>query len=354
MRDLLSELLEEPELQPPRRRRRWPIPACILTAVVLLIVSPILFMTSMPGKSFSGALPSLSSDQKEIAAILKSRVWYLAETIGERNVFAYPALQNTAEYVENSFKQLGYQVMSQEFTVQTKTVHAKKVRNLIAVVPGSTKASEIVVLGAHYDTADECPGADDNSSGVAALLELARLLKDSHPVRTIKFVAFVNEEPPWFQTENMGSLVYARQARAGKENIVAAISLEAIGAYSDQKGSQNYPAGFGLLYPSKGNFISFIGNISSRGTVRQAVQAFRKNAKFPSEGAAVPASIVGVGWSDHWSFWQAGYPSIMVTDTAPFRNKNYHLPGDQADTLDYDRMARVVDGLKYVVQDFAR
>ncbi len=353
MRDLLSELLEEPEPQP-RRRRRWPIPLAILAAVVVLIVSPLAFMTSMPGKSFSGALPPLSADQKESAEILKSRVWYLAETIGERNVFAYPALKNTAEYVENSFKQLGYAVTSQEFAVQTKTVHAKQVRNIIAVIPGSTKASEIVVVGAHYDTADESPGADDNSSGVAALLELARLLKDSHPTRTIRFVAFVNEEPPWFQTENMGSLVYARQARAGKEKIVAAISLEAIGVYYDQPGSQRYPAGFGLLYPGKGNFVSFVGNLSSRGLVSQATRAFRQNAKFPSEGAALPAQITGVGWSDQWSFWQAGYPAIMVTDTAPFRNKNYHLPGDQADTLDYDRMARVVDGLRYVVQDLAR
>lgn len=349
MRDLLSELLEEPELQPPRRRRRWPIPPAVLAAVVVIIVSPLVFMTSMPGKSYSGSLPLLSTDQEEITEILRSRVWYLAETIGERNVFAYTGLQNTAEYIENSFQQMGYAVKSQIYTARTK-----KVRNLIAVIPGSTKASEVVVIGAHYDTADASPGADDNASGVAALLELARLLKDSHPARTIKLIAFVNEEPPWFQTETMGSLVYAKLARAGKENIVAAISIESIGCFSDQKGSQHYPAGLGLLYPREANFVSFVGNISSRGLARQAIRSFRRSAAFPSQGAAVPSAITGVGWSDHWSFWQAGYPAIMVTDTAPFRNRNYHLPADRAATLDYDRMARVVDGLRHVVQDLAR
>jgi Zn-dependent M28 family amino/carboxypeptidase len=222
------------------------------------------------------------------------------------------------------------------------------------VLPGSAKASEIVVVGAHYDTVDECPGADDNASGVAALLELARLLKDSHPARTIRFVAFVNEEPPWFQTDNMGSLVYAKAVRAKNENVVAAVSLESIGMYSDQPGSQQYPAGFGFFYPKQGNFISFIGNFSSRGLVRQAIKSFRQNAAFPSEGVAAPAAVPGVSWSDHWSFWRQGYPAIMVTDTAPFRNKNYHLPGDQANTLDYDRTARVVDGLSHVIIDLAR
>jgi Zn-dependent M28 family amino/carboxypeptidase len=354
MRDLLSQLLEEPDHGPPPEParlppRRWIKPVVIVTAVVVLLTAPILFMTLMPNKSYSGTLPPLTEDQREISRILKSRVWYLAETIGERNVFAYASLQNAADYIENSFKQLGYDVTSQQYVTETR-----KVRNLVAVLPGSAKASEIVVVGAHYDTVDECPGADDNASGVAALLELARLLKDSHPARTIRFVAFVNEEPPWFQTDNMGSLVYAKAVRAKNENVVAAVSLESIGMYSDQPGSQQYPAGFGFFYPKQGNFISFIGNFSSRGLVRQAIKSFRQNAAFPSEGVAAPAAVPGVSWSDHWSFWRQGYPAIMVTDTAPFRNKNYHLPGDQANTLDYDRTARVVDGLSHVIIDLAR
>jgi len=273
----------------------------------------------------------------------------IAGKIGERNTIAYRQLQSTAEYIEDSLSAQGYQVASQEYFVQRK-----RVRNLIAEIPGGALTSEIIVVGAHYDTVYDCPGADDNTSGVAGLLELARLLKGTHPVRTLRFVAFVNEEPPWFQTQDMGSWVYARQSRKSNENIVAAVSLETIGMYSDAAGSQQYPAPFGLLYPSRGNFISFIGNLSSRSLVRRAIASFRQSATFPSEGAAVPAVIQGVGWSDHWSCWQEGYPAIMVTDTALFRNPNYHRHTDKPETLDYERMARVVSGLANVVHDLER
>src|SRR5262249_20757353 len=147
----------------------------------------------------------------------------------------------------------------------------RRVRNLVAVIPGGARAQEIVVVGAHYDTVSDCPGADDNTSGVAALLELARLLKGERPARTVRLVAFVHEEAPWVQTGDMGSWAYAKEARRRNENIVAALSLETIGMYSDAEGSQQYPAGFASLYPSKGNFISFIGNLSSRALVREAV-----------------------------------------------------------------------------------
>jgi Zn-dependent M28 family amino/carboxypeptidase len=321
----------------------------ILLFVTLVFIAVVLYMTAMPGKSFSGALPPLTAEETHIKTNLTRHISYLADEIGERNVIAYEPLQKTAQYIENNFKKFGYEVKSQEYVVQMR-----KVRNLIAEIPGGIRANEIVVIGAHYDTVDDCPGADDNSSGVAALLELARLLKDSHPARTVRFVAFVNEEPPWFQTDDMGSLVYAEQAHKLKENIVAAISIETIGMYSDAEGSQQYPSGFKSLYPSKGNFIAFIGNLGSRGLVRDAVHSFRASTKFPSEGSAVPAAIPGVGWSDHWSFWQEGYPAIMVTDTAIFRNPNYHQPTDKPDTLDYDRMARVVLGLAGVVHALAK
>ena len=321
----------------------------ILLFVAIIFIAFVLYMTAMPRKSFAGALPPLTSEETQIKTNLTRHIHYMADEIGERNVIAYAPLQKTAQYVEDNFRTLGYEVKSQEYTVQMR-----KVRNLIAEIPGGAKANEIVVIGAHYDTVYDCPGADDNSSGVAALLELSRMLKDSHPARTVRFAAFVNEESPWFQTDDMGSLVYAEQAHKLKENIIAAISIETIGMYSDSAHSQQYPAGFKSLYPSKGNFIAFIGNLGSRGLVRDAVRSFRASTKFPSEGSAVPAAIPGVGWSDHWSFWQQGYPAIMVTDTAIFRNPNYHQPTDKPETLDYDRMARVVHGLVRVVADLGR
>jgi Zn-dependent M28 family amino/carboxypeptidase len=330
-------------------RRGWTRLALTLFVLALIVTGLAAYMTAMPGRSFSGALPPLSAGEKQISASLKQYVNYLAGTIGERNMIAYPQLLKSAQYIEDQFRNLKYEVKSQEYIVQ-----ARKVRNLIVEIPGAAHAGEIVVIGAHYDTVYDCPGADDNTSGVAALLELARLLKDSHPSRTIRLVAFVNEEPPHFQTDEMGSLVYAREAHRRKDNIVAAVSIETIGMYSDAEGSQQYPEGFKALYPSKGNFIAFIGDLSSHALVRQAVGSFRAATQFPSQGSSAPGWIAGVGWSDHWSFWQEGYPGIMVTDTAPFRNRNYHEPTDKPETLDYDRMARVVRGLVQVVTDLGK
>jgi Zn-dependent M28 family amino/carboxypeptidase len=332
----------------PQGKKEWLRLVAILACLVIFVGSALFYMTSMPGKSFAGPLPPLSTGEVVLAGNLRKTATYLASNIGERNIIAYPQLQATATFIESWFKSLGYEVKSQEYVVQMR-----KVSNISVEIPGSTKSGEIIVVGAHYDTVYDCPGADDNTSGIAALLELARLLRESHPTRTIRFVAFVNEEPPWFQTESMGSLVYAREAHRKHENIVAAISLETIGMYSDRPGSQQYPEPMGLLYPDRGNFIGFVGNLSSRGLVRKAIRVFRQTGSIPSEGSAAPEFLSGVGWSDHWSFWQEGYPAIMVTDTAPFRNPNYHRPTDKPDTLDYDRMARVVSGLREVVLSLA-
>jgi Zn-dependent M28 family amino/carboxypeptidase len=301
-------------------------------------------MIEMPGKSHRGPLPAITAEETEIKTNLQKHVSMLAGEIGPRNTIQFKALEKASQYVEDSFKALGYTVSSQEYAVD-----GRNVRNLIVEIRGGARASEIVVLGAHYDTVMDSPGADDNSSGVAGLLEIARILKTSHPARTLRFVAFVNEEPPYFQTANMGSRIYAQQARKDGERIVAAVSMETIGMYSDAKGSQHYPVGFSALYPSEGNFIGFVGNTSSRPLVREMVRTFRETTAFPSEGIAAPAWIAGIGWSDQWSFWQEGYQGVMVTDTAPFRNPNYHLQGDKPETLDYERMARVVQGIAKVV-----
>jgi Zn-dependent M28 family amino/carboxypeptidase len=212
---------------------------------------------------------------------------------------------------------------------------------------------EIVVVGAHYDSVLSCPGANDNASGVAAVLEIARLLAEEKLSRTVRLVAFVNEEPPFFRSDYMGSRVYATRSRQRGDQIVAMFAIETIGYYSDQAGSQCYPFPLGFFYPHTGNFIAFVGNLSSRNLVQQAIASFRKHTAFPSEGAAVPVWIPGIDWSDHWSFWKEKYPALMITDTALFRYKYYHKPEDTPDKIDYDRMARVVAGIARVVAEIA-
>jgi Zn-dependent M28 family amino/carboxypeptidase len=186
------------------------------------------------------------------------------------------------------------------------------------------------------------------------MLELARRFKDAKPGRTLRFTAFVNEEPPYFRTELMGSRVHVANARKRGEKFVAMLSLETIGYYSDRPKSQKYPPPVGLVYPDTGNFIGFVGNLSSRSLVRSCIRTFRDTTSFPSEGLAAPEFVSGVGWSDQWAFWQVGCPAIMVTDTAPFRYPHYHEASDTPDKLDYERMARVVGGLGRVVGELVK
>jgi Zn-dependent M28 family amino/carboxypeptidase len=269
----------------------------------------------------------------------------LAEKIGERNIWKYSNLQATSRYIEKVMTELGYEVKKQEYRV--KDVH---VENLEWELTGLHHPEEIILLGAHYDSVLGSPGANDNASGIAAVLEIARLLKTEPLSRTVRFVTFVNEEPPFFQTDTMGSRVYAFRSRQRSEKIVAMFSLETIGYYCSEKGSQRYPFPFSLFYPDTGNFIGFVGNVSSRSLVREAIEIFRSNTAFPSEGIAVPGWIMGIGWSDHWSFWEEGYPAVMITDTALFRYQYYHSQQDVPDRIDYERMARVVVGISQIVR----
>jgi Zn-dependent M28 family amino/carboxypeptidase len=303
----------------------------------------------VPPKSDPSPLPPLSSAEACLRDQLRAHVERLAGEIGERNLWHYPALLAAAEYIASSFEALGYRPVDESFRSR-----GKPVRNIVAEKRGGGRAEEILLVGAHYDSVLGSPGANDNGSGVAALLELARLLADLPLTRGVRFVAFVNEEPPFSYTAEMGSVVHAKAARARGERIRAMLSLETIGYYSDAPGSQQYPFPLGFFYPERANFIGFVGNLKSRKLVSEALHAFRRHTAFPSEGAAVPGWITGVGWSDHWSFWQAGYPAIMVTDTAFFRYAHYHTAGDTPDKADYGRSARVVAGLAGTIADLAR
>jgi Zn-dependent M28 family amino/carboxypeptidase len=237
--------------------------------------------------------------------------------------------------------------------IYQSSLGADTVRNIEATKRGTGATDEIVLVGAHYDSVEGTVGANDNASGVAGLLAIAHLLRDTPLPRTLRFVAFVNEEAPFFNYNEMGSQVYAKAVSARGDHIVAMLSLETIGFYSDDPGSQRYPFPFNLLYPERGNFIGFIGNVRSRGLVRNCVASFRRGAQFPSEGAAIPAAVPGVSWSDHASFWPHGVPAVMVTDTAPYRYPFYHTGQDTPDRIRYPHFARVVTGLAQVVRDLA-
>ncbi|MCO4747047.1 MAG: M20/M25/M40 family metallo-hydrolase [Proteobacteria bacterium] len=300
----------------------------------------------MPGRTHKGELPPLTAVETERVERLAHDIETLAVTIGERNLANAPhALEEAEQFIAQSFGELGYEVRREPYTVE-----AVEVANLVAELPGS---DEIVVIGAHYDSAPGTPGADDNATGVAAMLALATELRDAKPTATLRFVAFTNEEPPWFHGPEMGSRQYATAARERGDNVVAMLSLETLGYYRDEPGTQHYPSPFSLLYPDTGNFIGFIANPKSRPLVRRCVRTFREHVDFPSQGAALPASIQGIGWSDHRSFWENGYQAVMVTDTAPNRNPHYHEPTDLPVELDIQRLSRVVTGLKAVVEDLS-
>ncbi len=300
----------------------------------------------MPGKSHSGPLPELTDQQITLRGELRRDLEILAGEIGERNLRRPRAYKMAAEWLATSLAKSGNEVEQQVFKVR-----GEPSVNLIVEIAGDKRREEVVVVGAHYDSVAGTVGANDNGTGSVAVLALARRFAKSKPQRTLRFVLFANEEPPYFQTGDMGSLVYARRCQANKDKVVAMLSLETIGYYSDAKNSQNYPPPFSLFYPSTGNFIGFVGNTKSAELVSTCVGSFRRHAQFPSEGAAAPGQIQGVGWSDHWSFWQAGYPALMVTDTAPFRYPHYHQRTDTPDKVDFAKMARVVDGLQGVIAD---
>jgi len=322
----------------------------ITLALVLLLGGSAFYMTDMPGDSYSGVLPPLSADELSLRDRLERHMTALSGAVGERNVWRHDALEAAASYIEEALRELGYSVAAQAYPAEGKTV-----RNLETEIVGSLLPDEIVLIGAHYDSVQGSPGANDNASGVAALLEIARRLAGKRPARTVRFVAFVNEEPPFFYSQEMGSRVYARRARERGDNIVAMLSLETIGYYVDAKGSQHYPFPvYSLFYPDTGDYIAFIGNLSSRSLVRQSLGSFRRHTAFPSEGIAAPGWLGGIHWSDHWSFWQEGYPALMVTDTALFRYPHYHAGSDTSDKIDYPRLARIVAGLTRVTVDLAK
>ena len=318
--------------------------------VLALLASALLYATGMPGSSYTGALPASTPELRELSRRLHDHVVVLADSIGTRSLDRAENLEKARQYLALQLQPVAPAENPLQFEdVGADGGHAK---NVIFEVNGKD-SRRLVVVGAHYDSVDTGPGANDNGSGVAATLELAKRFAKTPAPSRVRFVFFVNEEAPYFKNAGMGSRVNADNSRSRGDPIVAMLSLETIGYYSEQADSQHYPFPIGWFYPSRGNFLGFVGDLGSRSLVRAAIAAFRKAEPFPSQGAALPATFPGIDWSDHWAFRQAHYPAIMLTDTALYRDPNYHRASDRPEQLNYDALARVTRGVEAVVRALA-
>lgn len=289
----------------------------------------------------------LSVAQIELRERLEKHIHHLAFAIGERHIWQPASLRKAADYLRQQLAVSGKEVHTEEWDEQ----EGRSVLNLFVEWPGRREPALFLVVGAHYDTVPGTPGANDNATGIAALLEIAAAMKTVEPDIGLRLVAFVNEEPPFFQTERMGSVHHAQMARARGEQLVGMFTLETLGFYTSESGSQSFPSPLlRLLYPSRGNFLAMVGDFRSAGLLRDGLAAFRQNSDFPTEGLAAPASLPGVGWSDHWSFWQQDYPAVMLTDTALFRYPHYHTDADTPDRLAMDEYTRVADGVVRMIR----
>lgn len=275
----------------------------------------------------------------------------LAENFPSRSGLNPDILSATADFIEKEFRSLGFQVESQVFGEQSAPL-----RNLIIEQKGLDEKQPCIIIGAHYDTVLGTPGADDNASGVAGLLEIARLLKNYHNRRTIRFVAFTHEEPPYFYTRLMGSRKYAKRLKLEREKVRLMICLEMIG-YARENAKQSYPFLFLRQlggYPKYGNFIGIAGNLRTMRMLKIVREAMRQECSIGVESLTAPGFLPPLYLSDQSSFWRYGFPAVMITDSAFLRNPNYHSPTDTDDTLNYDFLAEVVQGVYAAVHALDR
>lgn len=277
-------------------------------------------------------------NKERITENLYKHVEYLSVKVGERHLWKENSISKAADYIDSEFQNSGYSVQR-----QTYSCYGKRVSNLIVDKPGSE--DRVAIIGAHYDTVPGTPGADDNASAVAGLLELARLHKRSSNRKRLIFVAFVNEEPPFFGSHNMGSMVYAKHLKDQRLLVDVMISLEMIG-YFRHEPIQQYPLPcMRFFYPKTADFIGVVGNFHSSKYVSFLKRGIRKHSAIDVRSLTAPEYLGGINLSDNSSFWRYGYRAVMVTDTSFFRNKHYHQETDTIDTLDFQAMTEVIKGL---------
>lgn len=294
-----------------------------------------------PGIPHSPTAVTLSKDVSRLA------------TNGTRNVAHLRALELSAEYIIEQFKQAGYVPANQDYEVPGEGGPIR-VRNIVATLPGQKPNAPVLIVGAHYDSALLAPGADDNATGVAAMLELARRLRAKSGNVEIRFVAFSTEEPPFFGTAHMGSHEFVRRLRDEHRDVAGMICLEMLGYYNSEKDSQKYPPGLSFFFPHRGDFIGAVSNLGSRPLLKKVISSLHPPKGTPVVSAALPGVFSSIKLSDQLWFWSAGYQAVMISDTAYYRNPNYHQLSDTPEKLDFEKMADVVDGLEGVVAALSR
>jgi len=352
--------MPNPRLSRTERRKKERTLAAILYilaiaamfSLILLIFGVWWFM--MPPTITQDENNNFNNNYIEMREQIKEDVQYLAGSIGERNMHTSGTMDSAKSYISQRFKSIGYDVEDHQYTLQRGIYSGRTASNLIAEIPGSTRASEIIIIGAHYDTVPNSPGANDNASGVAVLLATAEQLKELSPERTVRFVAFANEEPPFFQTSDMGSFAYAKRSSERGESITGMIALDGLGYFDDSDGSQSYPLpGLGFAYSKSASFIALVTRLGDYSLLREVSASFKESGAIATESASLPGFLPGVNWSDHWAFWQHDYPGLLITDTLPFRDPHYHSPEDKPDRLNYENMARITSALTLTIQNLA-
>ncbi len=319
----------------------------ILLLALFGVYSFLLYCSTFPGSSYTQSPPNLTKAETHTQDNLTRHVSTLASSIGARNDEHPKAYKKSATYILKELKGMGYSPVEHPLKTAGGTWPIIEV-----TLTGQSRATDIVLFAAHYDSCHTTPGADDNASGVAAQLELARLLHKTTPEHTIRLVFVPNEEPPHFKTKDMGSYAYAKLARARKDDIKIMYSLEMLGYFTDEEDSQHYPSVLSTVYPDTGNFIAMVSLLDYRAQTQQSMRIFRNHAKLASEGFTGPDFVPGIDYSDHWSFWVHNYPAIMITDTSFFRTPHYHKATDTPDTLDYKRLTHITHALAKLAVDY--
>lgn len=345
--------------QTERRKRERRLTAILYFMSIAVMFTSILiifgiWLWMMPPSVIPQDNHDFNSQDIQMSEQIRQDVVHLADSIGERNMHTPGSMDSARAYISRRFNSIGYNVEEHHYTLRRGIYSGRSAANLIAEIPGSGESNEIIVIGAHYDTVSGSPGANDNASGIAVLLATADLMKDYRPYRTIRFVAFANEEPPFFQTADMGSYAYAQRSEERGEAIRGMIALDGLGYFDNSPGSQSYPLpGLGFAYSKRATFIGLVTRLGDLNLLRSVSAAFKESGAIATESAALPGFLPGVNWSDHWSFWQHGYPGLLITDTLPFRDPHYHSPHDTPGRLDYENMARISSALTLAVQNLA-